>query len=63
MAPPMNPSREEMLAATFNPKIAKQGAKALHFAEAGLAKAREKNDRDSEQYFLELVQAAKKMTG
>jgi tetratricopeptide (TPR) repeat protein len=39
---------------------AKQGAKALHFAEGGLAKAREKNDRDSEQYFLELVEAAKR---
>ena len=38
----------------------KQGAVALRFAEAGLAKAREKNDRDSEQYFLELVAAARK---
>ena len=34
MAPPMNPSREEMLAATFNTKIAKQGAKARKAAEA-----------------------------
>ena len=34
MAPPMNPSREEMLAATFNPKIAKQGSKARKAAEA-----------------------------
>jgi tetratricopeptide (TPR) repeat protein len=38
----------------------KQGPAALHFAEQGLAKAREKNDRESEQYFLELVGAAKK---
>jgi hypothetical protein len=40
---------------------AKRGDKALHFAEAGLNKAREKNDRDSEQYFMELVDAAKRM--
>jgi predicted Zn-dependent protease len=40
---------------------AKRGDKALHFAETGLNKAREKNDRDSEQYFLELVDAAKRM--
>jgi tetratricopeptide (TPR) repeat protein len=41
---------------------ARQGARALAFAEGGLAKAREKNDRDSENYFKELVAAAKKMT-
>jgi tetratricopeptide (TPR) repeat protein len=41
----------------------KQGASALHFAEGGLAKAREQNDRDSEQYFMELVAAARKQTG
>lgn len=40
---------------------AKQGARALVFAEKGLAKAREKNNRDLEQYFLELVHAAKKL--
>ncbi len=40
---------------------AKQGAQALHFAEGGLKSAREKNDRDSEQYFLELVDAAKRL--
>jgi tetratricopeptide (TPR) repeat protein len=40
---------------------AKQGAKALAFAEGGLKTARAKNDRDSEQYFLELVDAAKRM--
>jgi hypothetical protein len=42
---------------------AKQGTAALRFAEHGLAKAREKNDRDSEQYFMELVGAAKKQAG
>jgi hypothetical protein len=42
---------------------ARQGAPALQFAEQGLAKAREQNDRDSEQYFMELVAAAKKMAG
>jgi len=41
----------------------KQGASALQFAEQGLAKAREKNDRDSEQYFQELVSAARKQVG
>src|SRR5262249_9137072 len=41
----------------------KQGATALYFAEQGLAKAREKNDRDSEQYFMELVAAARKQAG
>jgi tetratricopeptide (TPR) repeat protein len=38
----------------------REGARALRFAEAGLATARQRNDRDSEQYFLELVAAAKK---
>jgi tetratricopeptide (TPR) repeat protein len=42
---------------------ARQGQRALAFAEGGLAKALEKNDRDSENYFKELVAAAKKMTG
>ncbi len=41
---------------------ARQGARALAFAEQGLAKAREKNDRDSEDHFKELVAAAQKMT-
>jgi tetratricopeptide (TPR) repeat protein len=41
----------------------KQPVEALRFAEQGLAKAREKNDRDSEQYFMELVAAAKKQAG
>jgi hypothetical protein len=38
----------------------KQGARALRFAEEGLAAARQQNDRDSEQYLMELVTAAKK---
>src|SRR5207244_9147344 len=38
----------------------RQPQRALPFAEQGLAKAREQNDRDSEQYFLELVSAAKR---
>jgi hypothetical protein len=38
----------------------KQGATALQFAEQGLARARQKNDRDSEQYFQELVAAARR---
>jgi tetratricopeptide (TPR) repeat protein len=41
----------------------KQASAALRFAEQGLAKAREQNDRDSEQYFLELVAAARKQAG
>ena len=36
---------------------------ALRFAEQGLAKAREQNDRDSEDYFKELVAAARKQSG
>ncbi len=39
---------------------AHQGALALPFAEGGLAKAREQNNRDSEQYFQELAAAARK---
>jgi hypothetical protein len=38
----------------------RQGARALRFAEEGLAAARQQNDRDSEQYLQELVNAAKK---
>jgi tetratricopeptide (TPR) repeat protein len=41
----------------------KQGPRALQFAEQGLAKARSQNNRDSEQYFLELIGAAKKQAG
>jgi tetratricopeptide (TPR) repeat protein len=43
--------------------LAIQPATALRFAEQGLAKAREKNDRDSEQYFMELLAAARKQAG
>jgi tetratricopeptide (TPR) repeat protein len=42
---------------------ARQGARALRFAEGGLAAARQQNNRDSEQHFLELVAAAKKQGG
>lgn len=38
----------------------RQGAKALHFAEKGLAQARQKNDRDLEGHFNELAAAARK---
>lgn len=38
----------------------KHGERAQRLAEEGLAKARLQNDRDSEQYFLELAEAAKK---
>jgi tetratricopeptide (TPR) repeat protein len=41
----------------------RQGARALRFAEEGLARARQQNDRDSEQHFLELVAAARKQGG
>jgi hypothetical protein len=41
----------------------RQGARALRFAEEGLAAARQQHDRDSEQYLLELVAAAKKQGG
>ena len=42
---------------------AKQASKALQFAEGGLKKSREQNNRDSEQYFMELAAAAKKQGG
>ncbi len=42
---------------------ARQGPRALRFAEQGLARARQQNNRDSEQYFLELVDAAKRQGG
>ncbi|MBI1914937.1 MAG: tetratricopeptide repeat protein [Planctomycetes bacterium] len=38
----------------------RQADRALRFAEEGLAVARQKNDRDSEQYLMELVDAAKR---
>lgn len=46
--------------ATETMLTARQGGKALRFAEPALALAREKQDRDSEQYFLELIDAAKR---
>jgi tetratricopeptide (TPR) repeat protein len=39
----------------------KKGQWALEFAEKGLAKARSQNNRDSEQYFMELAAAAQKL--
>jgi tetratricopeptide (TPR) repeat protein len=42
---------------------ARQGKRALRFAEEGLAQARQQNNRDSEQHFMELVSAAKKQAG
>ena len=41
----------------------KQGRPRLHFAEEGVTAARHANDRDSEQYLLELLAAAKKQMG
>jgi tetratricopeptide (TPR) repeat protein len=41
---------------------ARQPARALRFAEEGLTKARQQNNRDSEDYFKELVAAAKKQS-
>lgn len=41
----------------------KAGKDALTFAEQGLVKAREQNNRDAEQQFMELTAAAKKMLG
>jgi predicted Zn-dependent protease len=38
----------------------KQPVRALRFAEEGLSKARQQNDRDSEGYLMELAAAAKK---
>lgn len=40
---------------------AKRGKDALQFAERGLAQARAQNNRDTEGYFLELQEAAKKL--
>jgi tetratricopeptide (TPR) repeat protein len=42
---------------------ANQAAPALRFAEGGLAKAREQNDRDAEGHFMELVAAARRRLG
>ncbi|MFN4261846.1 MAG: tetratricopeptide repeat protein [Gemmataceae bacterium] len=42
---------------------ARQGERALSLAEQGLTQARQQQDRDAEHHFLELWNAAKKMTG
>jgi tetratricopeptide (TPR) repeat protein len=42
---------------------ARQGARALRVAEDGLSRARQLNDRDSEQYVHELVAAARRQVG
>jgi predicted Zn-dependent protease len=42
---------------------AKQGERALHFAEQGLATALKQNNRDSEQHFKELAAAARRSLG
>ena len=42
---------------------ARQPARAARFAADGLAQARKQNDRDSEQYFQELSEAARKQGG
>jgi tetratricopeptide (TPR) repeat protein len=41
----------------------RQGPRARRFAEEGLVKARQQNNRDAEQQLLELVEAAKKQGG
>ena len=41
----------------------RQGARALRFAEEGVAAAQHANDRDSEQYLQELAAAARKQMG
>jgi tetratricopeptide (TPR) repeat protein len=41
---------------------ARDGPRALRFAEAGLSAARQQKDRDSEEHLLELANAAKKRT-
>jgi len=41
----------------------KQPARAQRFAEEGVTAAQQANDRESEQYMLELLAAAKKQAG
>jgi hypothetical protein len=41
----------------------RQGERALRFAEEGVEAARRRNDRDSEQYLLELAEAARRQKG
>ena len=42
---------------------ARQGRAAKQFAEQGLGQARAQNNRDTEGYFLELIEAAKRQGG
>jgi hypothetical protein len=42
---------------------ARQAGLALRFAQEGLTQARQQNNRDSEEYFKELVAAAQKQGG
>ncbi len=42
---------------------ARQGGRALHYAEAGLAEARKQQNRDSEGHLMELAEAAKRQGG
>jgi tetratricopeptide (TPR) repeat protein len=42
---------------------ARQGGRALRFAEGGLAESRKQQNRDSEGHFMELVEAAKRQGG
>ncbi len=56
-----NPDNQKVRGtATESMLTLKQPARALKLAEEGLAKARQKGDRDSEGYFQELLAAAKK---
>jgi tetratricopeptide (TPR) repeat protein len=59
-----DPSNQKTRAAATEAMLSlRQGARALKFAEEGLARARQQNDRDSEQHFEELAAAAKKQGG
>ena len=42
---------------------ARQGSRALKFAEAGLIEARKQNNRDLEGHFVELADAARRQGG
>jgi tetratricopeptide (TPR) repeat protein len=42
---------------------ARQGSRALHYAEAGLVEARKQQNRDLEEHFLELCDAARRQGG
>jgi hypothetical protein len=49
--------------ATESMLSARQGSRALRFAQEGLAEALKQNNRDSEQHFRELLAAAQKQSG